>query len=102
MSYFRYHVFFCTNQRAEGSDCCQRFDAQAMRDYMKQSCKAQSLDASAGVRINSAGCLDRCAKGPVIVIYPEAVWYSYIDKTDIDEIIQQHLIGGQVVERLRI
>lgn len=97
---FKYHVFFCTNQRADGSDCCQRFDAQAMRDYMKQACKALGLDGSVGVRINSAGCLDHCAKGPVIVVYPEGVWYSYIDKEDIDEIIQSHLIDHQVVDRL--
>jgi (2Fe-2S) ferredoxin len=54
------------------------------------------------VRINQAGCLDRCAGGPVLVVYPEAVWYTYVDKHDIDEIISSHLQQGQVVERLRI
>jgi (2Fe-2S) ferredoxin len=54
------------------------------------------------VRINSAGCLDRCEQGPVLVIYPEAVWYTYVDKEDIDEIIDQHLVNGRVVERLKV
>jgi (2Fe-2S) ferredoxin len=52
--------------------------------------------------INNAGCLDRCAEGPVIVIYPEAVWYTYVDHADLDEIIEEHLVNGRVVERLRI
>jgi (2Fe-2S) ferredoxin len=54
------------------------------------------------VRINTAGCLDRCAEGPVMVVYPEAVWYTYLDHEDIEEIIQEHLVNGRVVERLLI
>ncbi|MGH6765182.1 MAG: (2Fe-2S) ferredoxin domain-containing protein, partial [Bradyrhizobium sp.] len=54
------------------------------------------------VRINKAGCLDRCEEGPVMVVYPEAVWYTYIDNSDIDEIIDRHVVGGEIVERLRI
>ena len=54
------------------------------------------------VRVNPSGCLDRCEEGPVIVVYPEEIWYTYVDKEDIDEIIEQHLINGKVVERLRI
>jgi (2Fe-2S) ferredoxin len=54
------------------------------------------------VRINTAGCLDRCAEGPVVVVYPEATWYTYVDKEDLEEILSEHLIGGRVVERLRL
>ena len=54
------------------------------------------------IRVNRAGCLDRCDFGPVIVIYPEGTWYTYLDEEDIDEIIQSHLIKGVLVERLRI
>ena len=54
------------------------------------------------MRINKAGCLDRCEEGPVVVVYPEEVWYTYVDKTDIDEIIDEHLVNGRIVERLRI
>ena len=54
------------------------------------------------MRINRAGCLAQCADGPVMVVYPEAIWYTYIDASDVDEIIDEHLINGRVVERLRI
>ena len=102
MSYYTYHVFFCTNLRADGSECCQRFDASALRDYAKQRCKELGLAGEGGVRINTAGCLDRCAEGPVMVVYPEAVWYSYVDREDVDEILEKHLGNGQIVTRLRI
>jgi (2Fe-2S) ferredoxin len=73
-----------------------------MRDYAKARVKALKLAGPGKVRINTAGCLDRCKEGPVIVVYPEAVWYSYVDQEDIDEIIREHLQNGRVVERLRI
>lgn len=102
MSYYRYHVFFCTNLRADGSPCCQHFDAQAMRDYARKRSKELAISGAGKVRINSAGCLNRCAEGPVLVVYPEGVWYSYVNREDIDEIIDEHLVNGRVVERLRI
>ncbi len=102
MSYYRYHVFFCTNLRQDGSACCQRFNAQAMRDYAKGRIKELGLAGEGKVRINNAGCLDRCAEGPVLVVYPDATWYTYVDQEDIDEIINEHLVHGRVVERLRI
>ena len=54
------------------------------------------------IRINSAGCMDRCDEGPVIVVYPEGTWYTYVDEQDLDEIITEHLQNGRVVERLKI
>jgi (2Fe-2S) ferredoxin len=54
------------------------------------------------VRINTAGCLDRCDVGPVMVIYPEDTWYTYVDEQDIDEIIEEHLLNGRKVERLLV
>lgn len=101
MSYYRYHVFFCTNRREDGG-CCEDFNAQAMRDYAKKQIKARGLSGPGGVRINTAGCLDRCANGPVMVVYPEDTWYSYVDKEDIDEIIESHLTQGNVVSRLKV
>ncbi|HMO49083.1 MAG TPA: (2Fe-2S) ferredoxin domain-containing protein, partial [Rubrivivax sp.] len=62
--------------------------------------KAAGLAGPGGVRVNKAGCLDRCAGAPVAVVYPEGVWYTYVDEQDIDEIVDAHLKGGQVVERL--
>lgn len=102
MSHFKYHVFFCTNQREAGEMCCNNHAAQAMRDYCKTRVRALGDKIPGKVRINNAGCLDRCDKGPVIVIYPEATWYTYVDKEDIDEIVESHLVGGRVVERLQI
>ena len=102
MSHFQYHVFFCTNQREAGEMCCNNHAAQTMRDYCKARVKEKGDAIPGKVRVNSAGCLDRCDKGPVIVVYPEAVWYTYVDQEDIDEIVDSHLVNGQVVERLRI
>jgi len=102
MSHYQYHLFFCTNQRADGTNCCAQFNAQAMRDYAKQKSKALGLVSTGKVRVNSAGCLNRCDKGPVAVVYPEAVWYSYLDEEDIDEIMHEHLLNGRIVERLKV
>lgn len=102
MSYYSHHVFFCTNKREDGRACCQDHDAQAMRDYAKGRVKALGLSGKGEVRINSAGCLDRCDEGPVLVVYPEGVWYTYVDQADIDEIIEEHVRYGRVVERLKL
>ncbi len=100
--YYRYHVFFCINQRTNGEECCADKGAAGLRQYAKNRIKALGLAGQGAVRINNAGCLDRCAQGPVIVVYPEGIWYTYVDQEDIDEIIEKHLIGGQVVARLQI
>ena len=103
MNHFDKHVFFCTNQRAAGEGCCNDFGAQKMRDYVKDRVKKLGIfNAGNRIRINSAGCMDRCAQGPVLVIYPEGVWYTYVDESDLDEIIEEHLKCGRVVERLKI
>lgn len=100
--YYRRHVFFCTNQRSDGEPCCAEKGSQELRDYAKQRLKALGMRGKGQIRINNAGCLDRCAEGPVIVIYPQGTWYTYVDKQDIDEIIDSDLIRGKVVERLKI
>jgi (2Fe-2S) ferredoxin len=102
MSYYQHHLFFCVNQREPGEMCCNNNGAQAMRDYCKERVKAAGDQIKGNVRVNSAGCLGRCDKGPVIVVYPEDVWYTYIDQEDIDEIVESHLINGKIVERLLV
>lgn len=103
MSYYRHHVFFCCNQRAPGArTCCNDKGATQLRDYAKQRIKKLGLSAPGQVRINQAGCMERCEEGPCIVVYPEAVWYTYADERDIDEIIDEHVVSGRVVERLRL
>ncbi len=105
MSIFKHHVFFCTNQRDPGIVCCGARGADELRNYAKDRIKALGLNEGGPdkkIRINSSGCLDRCDNGPVMVVYPEGTWYTYIDKEDIDEIIDSHLVSGKVVERLKI
>ncbi|RTZ61421.1 MAG: (2Fe-2S) ferredoxin domain-containing protein [Gammaproteobacteria bacterium] len=97
--YYKHHVFFCQNKR-EGKPCCEEYGASAMREYVKKRMKEAGLHGKDCIRINQAGCLGRCDDGPVLVVYPEGVWYHYIDKTDVDEIIEKHLLGGEIVERL--
>jgi (2Fe-2S) ferredoxin len=99
-SYYKRHIFFCLNQRSNGEACCAEHHAEAAFERCKSQVKAAGLAGPGQVRVNKAGCLDRCAAGPVLVVYPEAVWYSYVDESDIDEIVESHLKNGQVVERL--
>ncbi|MBS0358916.1 MAG: (2Fe-2S) ferredoxin domain-containing protein [Proteobacteria bacterium] len=99
-TYYEKHVFFCINQRGEGKQCCQNAGAHAMRDYMKERVKELQRHGKGKIRVNTSGCLGRCVEGPIVVIYPEAVWYTYHSQSDIDEIIERHLIHGEVVEHL--
>ena len=103
-AYYQRHVFFCCNQRPadDPRGCCNAKGASRVRDYAKQKVKELGLAGPGKVRVNQAGCLDRCAEGPVIVVYPDGVWYTYVDEEDVDEIISEHLVNGRIVERLKI
>lgn len=96
--FYKYHLFFCTHTRDDGTPFCEQHDAQDLRNYAKQRVKDLKLKR---VRVNNAGCLNRCALGPMMVVYPEGVWYRYENEADIDEIIESHVINGQIVERLQ-
>ena len=100
MSYYQRHIFFCLNERDKGEESCSRHHAKAGFDRCKSRARADGLTGPGGVRVNKSGCLDRCAGGPVAVVYPEGVWYTYLDDDDIDEIVESHLKNGRVVERL--
>ena len=76
--------------------------AEAAFEHMKARVKKLGLSGQEKVRINRAGCLDRCGEGPLLVVYPQAIWYTFVDNDDIDEIIESHLMNGKVVERLAI
>jgi (2Fe-2S) ferredoxin len=102
MSHFKHHVFFCLNQRDEGEACCAPHQAKELHKYTKKRCKELGISGEGKVRINQAGCLDRCEQGPVLVVYPEGTWYTYVDQHDIDDIIDTHLVKGEVVERLQL
>ena len=104
MSHYQRHIFFCTNDRGADSDrsSCGRCGSAEIRGYAKKRMKDLGLTGPGKVRVNTSGCLDRCEEGPVCVVYPEAVWYTYVDEFDVDEIIDSHLIDGVPVERLKI
>jgi len=91
----------CVNQR-ESKNCCQNYGAAELRTYAKNKTKELGIAGQGGVRVNQSGCLDRCDEGPVAVVYPDNVWYTYKDEADIDEIITRHLVKGEIVERLKI
>jgi (2Fe-2S) ferredoxin len=98
--YYQRHIFFCLNDRANGENSCAHHGAQAAFDRCKQLVKERGLAGPGQVRVNKAGCLDRCAGGPIAVVYPEGTWYTYVDAGDVEEIVESHLQNGQVVERL--
>jgi (2Fe-2S) ferredoxin len=98
--FYKRHIFFCLNERKDGEQCCAQHQAQEAFERCKTQVKAAGLAGVGKVRVNKAGCLDRCAVGPVAVVYPEAVWYTYVDNADIDEIVESHLKDGNVVTRL--
>lgn len=102
MSYYKHHVFFCTNERDDGRPSCGERCSGDLRDYAKKKVKGLGLSGHGRVRVNNAGCLDRCDEGPVMVVYPQEVWYHYETEADVDEIITEHLQGGRVVARLQI
>ncbi|MBT3904682.1 MAG: (2Fe-2S) ferredoxin domain-containing protein [Rhodospirillaceae bacterium] len=99
--FYRCHVFCCTNERPEkhprGS--CSRRDSVKLRNYMKARAKEMGLR---GVRINSAGCLDRCELGPTMVVYPEGIWYRCETNEDIDQVLTQHVQNGEPVKHLML
>ncbi len=100
MPYYQFQLFFCNNLRASGKRCCAVVGANELRDYAKKRLKQLGLHEAGKCRANTCSCLDRCDEGPVLVIYPEGVWYHYDSAQDIDEIIDEHILKGQKVTRL--
>jgi (2Fe-2S) ferredoxin len=103
-TYYQRHLFFCTNDRGADADrpSCNQCGSGALRDYAKGRIKKLGMSGQGKVRVNKAGCLDRCEEGPVCVVYPEGIWYTFIDEEDVDEIIDSHIVNGEPVERLRL
>lgn len=99
--FYAAHVFVCCNRRPDGHPrgSCAARGSEKLRDYMKVRAKELGLKR---VRVNMAGCLDRCEFGPTMVIYPEGVWYRPETPADVDEILAAHLQGGGRVRRLML
>ncbi len=97
--FYDVHVFCCVNERPpkHRRGCCSGKGSRQLCDYMCRRAMALGLNR---VRVNHAGCLNRCELGPTLVIYPEGVWYTYNNERDIEEILSKHVKGGQIIERL--
>ena len=97
--FFKSHIFCCVNERPDSAvrECCMKKKSLELRNYMKKKIFDLKLK---DIRVNQSGCLDKCESGPVMVIYPQGVWYKFKDKMDVDEIINSHLIKGKIVKRL--
>ncbi len=102
MSYYKKHMFICIHQRDDGKECCNNKNSSEIFEYAKKKCISLKIQKKGCIRVNKAGCLDRCTEGPVVVIYPDNIWYNYKNKNDIDEIIDSHIINNVVVKRLKI
>ena len=96
------HLFVCVNERdpASPKGCCAAKGAAEIRSRLKKL--AHDAGLRGRVRVNAAGCLDQCAHGVAIVVYPEAVWYGAVTPDDVEEIFREHVLEGRPVERLRL
>lgn len=99
--YYDCHVFICVNRRDPGRACCAASGAEDALAHAKARVREPEL-RSHDVRVNASGCLGRCELGPTVVVYPQGIWYTYVDDSDIDEIIDSHVRLGVPVERLRL
>jgi (2Fe-2S) ferredoxin len=99
---FERHVFICTNQRPEGHPrgCCNPDASDALQKAFKKALAERGV--ARRIRANKSGCLDQCEHGPTVVVYPDAVWYGGVRESDVAEIVDRHLVGGEPVARLRL
>lgn len=100
--YYSKHIFICTNQKQPGKQCCANTGGEPFFAHLKQKLVELGLHGEGKFRVSKSGCLGRCGLGPCLLIYPEAVWYTYASFSDIDEIVATHLLGGKLVKRLLI
>ena len=99
-TFYKKHIFFCTNQRKEKNKrSCGSEEVNSLRLYMKEQIKLSRIK---GIRVNSSGCLNRCKRGPLMVIYPEGVWLKVTNKKDIDLIIKNYIKKDKLIKKLLI
>jgi (2Fe-2S) ferredoxin len=94
------HIFVCTNQKAEGKKCCGEAFGMELVNRLRARIKEENL--SINIRAQRAGCLDVCAFGPAMVIYPEGVFYGALTLEHVDQIFEEHIKGGKIVSELEL
>ena len=101
MTLYSPHIFSCTNRRPDDHPrgSCGAKNGEGLRQYLRDKLKSAGLE---NARANVAGCMDQCENGPVLVIYPEGIWYRAASTEDIDRIVNEHLLGGVIVSELQL
>ncbi|MFN4146911.1 MAG: (2Fe-2S) ferredoxin domain-containing protein [Runella sp.] len=97
---YKKHVFICTNQKEGGKKCCGQDHGMQLVEAFKTALKERNLHIE--IRAQRAGCLDVCALGPAMVVYPEGIFYGKVTLDDVEEIVESHLVNNQPVERLQL
>lgn len=97
---YQKHIFVCTNQKAEGKKCCSEAHGTALVEAFKVAMKDRGLLPD--MRAQRTGCLDVCGKGPALAVYPDGIIYGNVQLSDVEEIVESHLVNNQPVERLKL
>lgn len=99
--FYKRHIFFCTNIKKDGGGC-SIYNSEDAFLAAKKFLQDKESWGSGKFRASKSGCLGQCDLGPVCVVYPDGVWYSYVDIEDVLEIMGKHVLNGQIVERLQL
>jgi len=94
MGQYRCHIFVCTS----GETCPTQGDVEKFVKTLRAG--AAMAGKHAEVRVNKAGCFSQCGHGPMIVVYPDNVWYAGVKESDLQEILDSHILSGVPVKRL--
>lgn len=97
---FKKHVFICTNDKDAPKKSCGSIHGMELVEAFKASIKEKGLQLD--IRAQKSGCLDICAFGPSMVVYPEGVWYGNVQLSDVEEIVESHLVNNEPVDRLTL
>lgn len=99
--FYKKHIFFCCNKKSDETGCGAKGGEEAFA-FAKMYLQSLDLWGEGKYRASKSGCLGRCVDGPICVVYPDGIWYTYIDETDIRQIIDEHIINDKIVKHLQV